>query len=99
MRSTLRTTTAHQITGLCADNTGGRCAVGVIAEAFGCDPTDPCTDPYEYIQRYGIRYAPIYRMNDFHHHTFAQIADYLETLPVTDPVPDTVPWNTLVEVG
>ncbi len=98
----LRTTTAHQITAMCADYSGGRCAVGVIAEAFGCNVTDMAADPYCFVQRLGIRHHQISARNDGYNghqpHTFAQIADYLETQPITDPVPDTIPWNTLVEI-
>ncbi len=97
----LRTTTAHQIIAMCADHAGGRCAVGVIAEAFGCNVTDMTVDPYDYVERYGIRYHSIYIRNDGigrHYHTFTEIADWLETEPVADPVPDTIPWNTPLEV-
>ena len=96
----LRTTTAHQITTRCADHSGGRCAVGVIAEALGCNVLDMMVDPYGIVEGYGIPHAEVYQMNDGHcaPQTFAQIADWLETLPVTDPCPNTIPWNTPVEV-
>jgi len=98
----LRTTTATQITAVCADTHGGRCAVGVIAEAFGCNVTAWDVDPYWCVEELGIRWRRIYQMNDGaggQRRTFAEIADYLEQQPVTDPVPDTIPWNTPLEVS
>jgi hypothetical protein len=62
---------------------GGRCALGVMADALGIDVQDSYSnlgdDPYDELEELlNIDSMKIYRLNDTSHMTFAEIADELE---------------------
>lgn len=98
----LRTTTARQIRFTLTDGADGRCANGVIADALGIGGWYPFDS--------GVPVMEIMRLNDFgclgwenpspgtERWTFAEIADWLEMQPVSDPAPDHVPdeWEATV---
>lgn len=89
--SALRTTTAYQIRTRPADGSGGRCAFGVVAEAFGCpirilhDKMAPSTRTNEWLAREigrdetRVLWTNTYIRNDTGR-TFTEIADALEEL-------------------
>lgn len=79
----------RQTTGRMKDHNGDRCALGLIAEAFGI----PCSyeemeakgiDKETYAplvevgEALGINYAAVYRLNDSARLSFAEIADEME---------------------
>lgn len=100
----LRTTKARQIRYSLGTTPEARCANGVLCEEFGISTgwnmRDARVSPYTELAAFGIPYPEILKMNDGplwgddpRRHTFAEIADWLETQPVSDPpeIPDTVP--------
>lgn len=72
-----------QIMGNLTDGCNGRCALGLVAEAFGLELADElgveCGDVYEDIkERLDTLVSNFYRPNDTYGYSFAKIADTLE---------------------
>ena len=85
----LRTTTAPQVRFHLATADGGRCALGVLSVEF-----DLRVDRYDRLEDLAFPTQAITNRNDGcvrfgfdHPWTFDEIADWLETLPVSDPAP------------